>query len=413
MEALPSSSFYERKVIDVFRRMSAGHLSLHLPDGHTVSIGSPASQIHAVIHVRDPEFFKSVMLYGDIGFGEAYTAGWWDTPSIERVISWAILNVKNTPGMSGSRLGRGLVNLLARVNRIQHWARPNSKKMARRNISEHYDLGNDFYSLWLDETMTYSSGLYTRNDMPLKAAQTAKYDALCRRLELKAGDRVLEIGCGWGGFASHAAKNYGCHITALTISAAQYEYASERFLREGIADSVDLRMEDYRDTAGQFDKIVSIEMMEALGDRYLETFTRQLHRLLKPEGLVALQFITCPDQRHDEMRRNVDWIQKHIFPGSLLLSLSRVGQAMRRSGDLMLHELQDMGLHYARTLREWWATFNDRRSEILALGFDDRFMRKWNYYLQYCEAAFASRNISVVQAVYTRPNNTGIQRSPL
>ena len=244
--------------------------------------------------------------------------------------------------------------------------------------------------------------------MTLQEAQVAKYDALCQKLQLNASDHVLEIGTGWGGFASHAVRHYGCRVTTVTISAEQHAAAKERFEQEGIADRVEVHLQDYRDITGSFDKIASIEMMEALGDAYLETYCASLHRLLAPHGLVGVQYITCPDSRHDAMKKGVDWIQKHIFPGSLLLSIGRVSEAMRKTGDLFLHRLDDMGPHYARTLREWFVTFNDKREQVQALGFSDAFVRKWNYYLQYCEAAFAMRNISVVQAIYTRSNNRSI-----
>jgi cyclopropane-fatty-acyl-phospholipid synthase len=253
--------------------------------------------------------------------------------------------------------------------------------------------------------MTYSSAYFTSTTDSLEAAQTAKYDALCRKLQLCAGDHVLEIGSGWGGFACHAVKHYGCRVTTVTISQEQLKYARERFVREGVADRVEIRMQDYRTIEDRFDKIVSIEMMEALGDRYLATYCAKLHDLLKPDGLVGLQYITVPDSRHAELRRGVDFIQKHIFPGSLLLSVGRVNATLNRTGDLFLHHLEDLGASYARTLNLWWRNFNARLEEVRALGFDARFIRKWNYYLQYCEAAFASRNISVVQAIYTRPNN--------
>ena len=222
---------------------------------------------------------------------------------------------------------------------------------------------------------------------------------------------MLEIGSGWGGFACHAVRFYGCHVTTATISTEQFHFARERFRREGVASRVDIRLEDCRNLTGQFDKIASIEMMEALGDRYLETYFAKIHSLLKPDGLVGLQFITVPDSRHTELKRGVDWIQKHIFPGSLLLSVGRVNGALNRTGDLSIHALEDLGLSYARTLRAWFDTFNARLADVRALGFDARFIRKWNYYLQYCEAAFAMRNIGVVQAVCTRPNNPRLRSS--
>ena len=405
LSATTQPGLYQRIVLDALGRMTEGALMLELPDGTKRTIGTPGAAIHATMRIRDAAFFKRCVLHGDIGFGESYVDGEWDTDNIERVISWAVLNIENSPAMSGSRTRSFALGLLKFTNRINHLLRPNSLTTARQNIAEHYDLGNDFYSLWLDPTMTYSSAIFTAPDQSLEAAQIEKYDSLCRKLHIRSGDHVLEIGSGWGGFACHAVKNYGCRVTTVTISQEQFRYAKERFEREGIADQVDILLEDYRKLDGKFDKIVSIEMMESLGDRYLPTYCRQLHRLLKPHGMVGVQYITVPDNRHAELRRGVDWIQKHIFPGSLLLSISRVNAAMNKTGDLFLHDIKDIGLSYARTLRMWFDSFNARLAEVRALGFDDRFIRKWNYYLQYCEAAFAMRNISVVQAVYTLPNN--------
>ena len=401
----PAPGLFQRIVLDAMSKMTEGSLTLELPDGSKRIIGTPGSDVNATIRIRDAAFFKRCVLFGDVGFGESYVDGDWETDSIERVITWAILNIENSPAMSGSKTRSLALGVLKFTNRIAHLLRPNSVRTAKQNIAEHYDLGNDFYSLWLDSTMTYSSAIFTIPDQSLEAAQIEKYDALCRKLHIRKGDHVLEIGSGWGGFACHAVKNYGCRITTVTISQAQFDFAKERFVREGIAEHVDILLEDYRKLDGKFDKIVSIEMMEALGDRYLSTYCAQLHALLKPHGMVGVQYITVPDTRHAELRRGVDWIQKHIFPGSLLLSISRVNDAMNKTGGLFLHDLKDIGLSYARTLRAWFETFNIRLAEVRALGFDDRFIRKWNYYLQYCEAAFAMRNISVVQAIYTLPNN--------
>ena len=282
---------------------------------------------------------------------------------------------------------------------------PTAPASAARNIREHYDLGNDFYRLFLDPTMTYSSALFERPGQTLEEAQTAKYDRLCQKLKLKPDEHLLEIGSGWGGMSLHAAKKYGCRVTTITISEAQFRYARELFQKEGLAGRIEIKLLDYRLVTGQFDKIVSIEMLEAVGDAYLETYFAKCHELLRPGGLLGLQMITCPDTRYDSLRKNVDWIQKHIFPGSLLLSVHRVNQALRRTGDLHLHDLTEMGLSYAETLRRWRAAFNRQLPQVRALGFDERFIRKWNYYLCYCEAAFARRNISVVQTIYTRPNN--------
>ena len=396
---------HQRLVMGALEKMDAGHLRLQLPDGSIRHLGDPNGPHTATLTILRPSFFTRVLLYGDVGFGEAYVEGDCDTDDIEKLIAWAILNLDKSPTFSGSRTKKLGLNLLQVTNRIQHLLRPNSKTTARRNIAEHYDLGNEFYQLWLDPTMTYSSARWKTPEQTLEQAQIEKYDTLCRQLKLTANDHVLEIGSGWGGFASHAVRTYGCRITTVTISQKQHDYAAERFQREGIADRVDLRLQDYRDITGTFDKVVSIEMMEALGDKYLETYFGKIHEVLAPNGLVALQYITCPDSRHNQMKGGIDWIQKHIFPGSLLLSIGRVSQAAQRTGDLFLHNLDDHGLDYARTLREWHTTFNARLDEVKSHGFDERFVRRWNYYLLYCAAAFAMRNISVVQAIYTRPNN--------
>ena len=401
---------YQRIVLGALAKMTAGCLHLELPGGITQIIGTSGGGSPAILRVLDRAFFRKVTLFGDIGFGESYVDGDWETDDIRRVISWAILNLENSPALTGSKIRSRLLNVLHGLNRARHLLRPNSVRTARRNIAEHYDLGNDFYSLWLDPTMTYSGAHFTAADQSLESAQFAKYDALCRKLSIAPDDEVLEIGTGWGGFASHAVRHYGCRVTTVTISQAQFDYARERFAREGIAGRIDLRLQDYREITGQFDKIASIEMMEAIGDRYLETYCAKLHAALKPNGLVGVQYITVPDGRHPQLKRGIDWVQKHIFPGSLLLSVTRVCTAMNKSSDLFLHHLEDLGLSYARTLRHWCDNFNARLTDVRALGFDDRFIRKWNYYLEYCEAAFAMRNISVVQAIYTRPNNVLLRR---
>ena len=399
------AGLYQRLVWAALENMTAGSLRLELPDGSVRVLGTPGREVNANIRVMRPEFFRRCALFGDVGFGESYVEGEWETDSIERVISWVILNLDRAPTMSGSRTRKWGLNVLKFFNQAIHRLRPNTPGQARHNIAAHYDLGNDFYRLWLDPGLTYSCAAFSAPDQTLESAQSAKFERLCRELRLQPGDRVLEIGGGWGGFASHAARRHGCHVTTVTISQAQHDHARARFARENLSDRVELRLQDFRATTGRFDKVVSIEMMEALGDRYLETFCAKIHEVLAPDGIAGLQFITVPDCRHAELRRGVDWIQKHIFPGSLLLSVGRVNEAMNQTGDLFLHDLHDMGANYARTLREWRLNFNREAGAVRQQGFDERFLRKWNYYLQYCEAAFARRNISVVQAIYTRPNN--------
>lgn len=400
-----SGDFYQRAVMRSLEQMTLGCLRIELPDGSEKIIGTPGDRMSASLRILNRSFFRRCVLFGDIGFGEAFVDGDWDTGDITAVISWFILNVENSPAMSGARGRKLIINLLGWKNRIGHLIRRNSLEMSRQNISEHYDLGNDFYQLFLDSSMTYSSGLFASPRQSLYEAQIAKYDRLCRRLMLKPGEHILEIGSGWGGFSLHAAKNYGVKITTVTISKEQYNHAREVFQREGLSDQIGIKLMDYRALTGRFDKIVSIEMLEAVGDAYLETYFSKCHELLKPGGLLGLQMITCPDSRYDSLRKNVDWIQKHIFPGSLLLSVHRVNEALRRTGEFFLHDLKDLGLSYAETLKRWRAAFNQNETSVRNLKFDTRFIRKWNYYLSYCEAAFAMRNISVVQAIYTRPNN--------
>lgn len=398
------SGWYEKLVMRSLGKMSHGGLRLTLPNGCERLLGEPGAEVTAEMRIQDAAFFQKVALFGNVGFGESYTDGDWDTPDIAAVVSWFISNLARTPEYAGSSGKVAFTNLLRVVNKTYHLLRPNSVTTSRRNIAEHYDLGNDFYSLWLDETMTYSSALFEEPDMDLADAQWAKYDSLCQKLELQASDHVLEIGCGWGGFCTHAAREYGCRVTAVTISEEQQKFATERVAKEGLSDRIEIRLQDYRHVTGRFDKIASIEMLEAVGDAYLETYFAKCHEVLKPCGLLAFQAITVPDCRHQSLKNGVDWIQKHIFPGSLLLSVARLNQAINRAGNLSMSGLHDFGLSYAKTLSLWHDRFNQHWSEASAQGFSDTFRRKWNFYLKYCEAAFATQNISVIQAVYQRPN---------
>lgn len=405
-----TDALLEKMVMQTLRQMKQGGLTVTLPDGRSEFIGQSDAGVQATMRIHNHRFFQRCVLYGDVGFAESYIEGEWDTDSIKNVIAWAIYNVEPPPGAPKRKRHADFPNLLTGLNRLRHSLRPNSLRMSPQNISEHYDLGNDFYSLWLDETMTYSSAIFTKAGQTLSEAQSAKYERLCQQLQLTATDHVLEIGCGWGGFSHHAAEHYGCRITAITISKEQANFARERIRKAGLEDRVSIELIDYRKVEGTFDKIVSIEMMEALGDEYLDTYFAQINQLLKPQGLVALQYITAPDSRHEKLRNGVDFIQKHIFPGSLLLSIERVNAALARTGDLFLHDLHDIGASYAETLKRWHVAFNERAEEVQALGFTTAFLRKWNYYLQYCEAAFDTRNISVVHATYTRPNNPLLRR---
>ena len=405
-----TQGFAEQMVIRLLGMMPRGGLRIEYSNGLVRYFGKPGTPITARVVLRDDtQFFKRCAFYGNIGMGEAYTDGLWDTDDIAAVISWFIDNMNALQGSDTSSGNLPGVNLLKVVNWFRHLRRENTVDTSRRNIAEHYDLGNDFYRLWLDPSMTYSSARFEGAGQSLEEAQGGKYDALCRKLKLKPTDHVLEIGCGWGGFAVHAARNYGCRITGVTISEAQAAYARKRIADEGLDDQIEIRIQDYRHITGRFDKIASIEMLEAVGDKFHESFFAKCAEVLAPDGLLGVQMITVPDCRYSSLKKGVDWIQRHIFPGSLLLSVGRINQVLMKTGDLFMHDLEDLGADYARTLSTWHDNFNRVRSEVAALGFDEPFIRTWNYYLKYCEAGFATRNISVVQAVYTRPNNPTLQ----
>lgn len=399
-----SRTLYERIVLDVLSRMEKGELRVVLPSGEKLVIGT-GGNISAGITIHHPRFFERCILFGDIGFGEAYVDGDWETSDISTVIRWFLLNIENSPGISGSKAKSLGVNILRFWNTLSNLARANSLSGSRKNISEHYDLNNDFFRLFLDPTMTYSSAYFMDREAGLQEAQLAKYERLCMQLCLKPEDHVLEMGSGWGGNAIYIAKNYGCRVTAVTISEEQYKYAKEKIAEEGLEERISVQLKDYRSLSGEFDKIVSIEMLEAVGEKFIDVYFKKCHELLKKDGVLALQVITCPDSRYKSLRKGADWIQKHIFPGSLLPSVGRINRAVNATGDLTLVDLKDLGSDYARTLSIWKEQFFKNILEVKKLGFDDRFIRKWDYYLSYCQAAFEMRNIHLMQMIYTRPNN--------
>jgi len=399
------TSIFKRIVLGLLSGMTHGFMRIAMPDGEILELGDKDSPFKAAIRIVRDSFFRKCVLYGDVGFGEAYVDGDWDTDSVSAVIKWFLLNVENAPTISGSRKKFIAGNFLKVFNRVYHKLRSNNIRGSRNNIAEHYDLSNEFFKLFLDETMTYSSAFFSRTDETLKSAQLEKYDLLCRKLKIQSSDHLLEIGSGWGGFALYAARKYGCRITTTTISEEQYAYATELFRREHLDNLIEIRLADYRTLTGSYDKIVSIEMLEAVGHEYLETYFAKCNELLKKNGVLAFQVITCADSRYESLRKNIDWIQKHIFPGSLLPSVGALNRAINHTGDMVMRHMEEFGLSYARTLAQWRENFHGRLEQVRMLGFDERFIRKWNYYLSYCEGAFAMRNISVVQLVYTRPNN--------
>jgi len=354
--------------------------------------------LRASVHVQHPAFWPAVALRGSVGAGEAYMAGHWDCDDVATLVRILVRNESVMDGLEG-----GLARLSSPLLRAAHALRPNGRRGSRRNIRAHYDLGNDFYSLFLDETLTYSAGTFPRPDASLAEASQAKYERLCRKLALGPGHEVLEIGTGWGGFALHAAKRHGCRVTTTTISEAQHDLARRRVAEAGLSDRVRVLCRDYRDLRGRFDRVVSIEMIEAIGPENLEAFFARCGALLAPDGRMGLQFISTGDHRYPAALRRVDFIQRHIFPGGFIPSISAVLSAAAAVSDLKLFHLDDQAPHYARTLRQWRQRFDAREEDVRALGFDERFLRMWRYYLAYCEGGFDERYLGSVQAVLVRP----------
>jgi cyclopropane-fatty-acyl-phospholipid synthase len=413
--AIPSDSRRSPGPVDrlatavVLRRLGdleAGSLSLRMPDGSRKTFGTPAAGLTGTVHVHRWRFFRRLLTDGDIGLGEAYMDGDWSTPDLVALTRVFLSHEGELSRTSNA----GLLSRTA--DRLLHLARANTRRRARRNIRAHYDLGNDFYELFLDPSMTYSSAVFPAADSSLEQAQRHKYALMAAKAGLEAGVHVLEIGCGWGGFAEYAAGELGCRVTGITLSDAQATFARERIRRAGLDDQVDIRVIDYRDVRERFDAIVSIEMLEAVGHRYLETFFTACDRLLAPGGRVALQVITFPDQGYDVYRRGVDWIRKHIFPGGHLPSLAAMQRALAAHTGFMIHDVDNFALHYAETLRRWRATFRSRIDHVRALGFDDRFIRMWDFYLGICEAAFAHRKLGSLQLVLARPGADRFTTAP-
>ncbi len=403
---------FQKIILNSFRALRRGTLDLTLPGGERFRYGGLGAEPAARIAVRNPNIFRRCVCGGPIGFAEGYMAGEWDTPDLTGVIEFFILNAEDSNALSTPRSrSTGLIGLLNAIDRHRHLQRPNSLSKSRDNIRDHYDLSNAFFQIWLDPTMTYSSAWFDPPSLSLEEAQRKKYDRLCRKLQIRPTDHVLEIGTGWGGFSLHAAGHYGCRVTTVTISGQQHAEAAARIAAAGLAGRVEVLMADYRTLTGKFDKIVSIEMLEAVGDRYVDGYFSRCEQLLKPEGLLGLQAILCPDRQYAILRDGVDFIQKHIFPGSLLMSMGRILEATQNTDNLNLFDYADMAPFYARTLGMWRGNFEERIAEVRDLGFDESFLRKWRYYLCYCEAAFATRHITVAQMIFSRPNNHSL-RSP-
>lgn len=392
-------------VLGQFAKMNRGCLKIVLPDNQPFLIGTPGASPEAAIQINDYAFFEKCVLFGAIGFAEAFIDAFWNTDDLTAVITWFIENGEDSTVFETSNQKSKLLNLLNFYNRILHRRKDNTLTGSKENIRDHYDLGNEFFKLFLDETMTYSSAMFEHAKQPLQAAQIRKYDELCKKLHLCPTDQVLEIGSGWGYLALHAATTYGCKVTTITLSEEQFKYVTELIEERNLSSQITVLLKDFRLMDGKFDKIVSIEMVEALGDPFIDIFFQKCSDLLTANGLLGIQMICAADCRYNQMKDGVDFIQKHIFPGGQLLSIARTVTATRNTSNMQLYHLEDFAESYARTLAIWREKFNARLGEVRALGFDEKFIRKWNYYFSYCEAAFKTRECSVVQAIYTRPNN--------
>ena len=389
-------NFWQRMIARMAGRITAGSLRLTFADGRSYQVRGERPGPDAAITLNNARPLIELMKDGDLGFARAYIAGDWDTPDLAAVLDLAAANE--------AELSRAMASsfLFRRLSLIRHSLRRNSRSGSRRNIAFHYDLGNAFYKLWLDETMTYSSALYEGRDRSLSEAQTAKYDRIIARLQIGPEDRVLEIGCGWGGFAEHAAARTGCHVTGLTLSKEQAKYARERLASAGLSDRADIRLEDYRDCTGTFDKIVSIEMFEAVGEENWPVFFKTVNERLAPGGTAVIQSIAIEDHRLDDYRRNPDFIQAFIFPGGMLPSIESFRKGASGAG-LKVKDLFSFGKDYARTLLEWEARFLAEWDAIAPLGFDERFRRMWRYYLNYCATGFDAGRIDVAQFHLQKP----------
>ena len=390
-----------RLLLQRMGRLEHGALEVHDAEG-TRRFGTEAGTpgLHARIEVLHPQFWADAAFGGTSGAGEAYIHGLWKCDDLTALVRIMVANRHVLEEVDG-----GAARLAGLGRRLGHWLNRNSRTGSRRNIAAHYDLGNELFALFLDPTMNYSCGIFESPDATMEQASIAKMDAICRKLDLQPTDHLLEIGTGWGGLAIHAASRYGCRVTTTTISREQHALAAERIRAAGLGGRIELLLRDYRDLEGSYDKLVSVEMIEAVGHQYLDTYFRSCSKLLKPDGLMLLQSITIRDELYEQALKSVDFIQRFVFPGGFLPSVAAMSASLARTTDLQLLHLQDIGLHYATTLRKWRGRFFTHLDAVRALGYPDSFIRLWEFYLCYCEGAFLERNIGNVQMLLAKPRN--------
>ncbi|WP_425045531.1 class I SAM-dependent methyltransferase [Primorskyibacter sp. S87] len=387
---------YFDRVMTMLKDMQVGRLDIKLPDGRVFRAEGSKPGPVAEIHVHNRDLFARLIREGDLGFSDAYLEEWWSTPDLQTFMD---LVHRGEETVYDDFPGMGFVRA---YERLRFWLQRNHKQQAKKNISYHYDLGNDFYKLWLDDTMTYSSAIFETGQESLENAQIAKYASLVDEMGAKPGDHILEIGCGWGGFAEYAARERGLRVTGLTISREQFNYAQERIEKAGLSHMVEFRMQDYRDERGSYDGIASIEMFEAVGEKYWPVYFQTIRDRLKPGAKATLQIITVADRRWEIYKHGVDFIQKHIFPGGMLPAPKILKEQVQNAG-LDYVGSKEFGASYDQTLRRWHETFNEKWDQVAAMGFDDRFRRMWNFYLTSCAAAFDSGTCDVTQMTVARP----------
>ncbi|MDB4099382.1 cyclopropane-fatty-acyl-phospholipid synthase family protein [Candidatus Thioglobus sp.] len=397
------TSFFKRILFKKLKGLKTGELTII--DGSEIHVfGIPKSELKATLTVSSQEFYVFLGSGGTNGAAEAFTAGYWSADNLVELIQIIIRNKKTMEGLES-----GLARLTNPITKIIHRLRQNTLKGSKSNILAHYDLSNDFYKLWLDSTMTYSSGIFLNKKSSMLDASVEKLDRLCRKLNLNSSDHVLEIGTGWGSFATHAAKNYGCKVTTTTISDNQFNYVAELISKENLDNKITLLNKDYRELEGVFDKVVSIEMIEAVGSDFVPGFFEKASSLLKKNGLMALQGITYNDPDFNAYKNSVDFIRKYIFPGSCLISLPQVEKAIKDKTDLIMVDSEDITLHYARTLEIWRKDFENVLPQVRELGFSDPFIRIWVFYLVYCEAGFLENLIGDFQFIFAKPDFKNIK----
>ncbi len=395
------SRFCCRTVLKTLRSIRHGRLALRFGCDEAFFGDPESSSPVATIHVHSSEFFKRMVLHGAMGAAESYMDGEWSTEDLTALFRVLLQNDEAIDSLRSSRFSVSEV-----IRKLEHFKNRNSRNGSKRNIHEHYDLGNDFFSLFLDESMMYSSAVFPSTDSELVDASWEKVDRVCRQLQLSKDDHVLEIGTGWGGFAYHAAKNYGCKITTTTISEEQFRFATERIDQAGLGDRVTVLQKDYRELTGQYDKLVSLEMIEAVGRQYLPEYFRTCDRLVGENGAMMIQAIVMPEQKFDRYAKSVDFIQKYIFPGGFLPSITEMQSCIKQQTRFRMVDLRDFGVHYALTLNHWNRRFHEQLDEVREQGFSERFIRMWRYYLCYCEAAFLERATGLVQTLWVKPGSS-------